>query len=480
MLVLASGEVVGEMDRPCLQDMLREAILEDSHLQPTLRFDFEEAQSLLGESLMLNVSPAEIVQQLPYTVAIDGKTLSVNEHFIADGDLGTWTGKLEQSRVMAETRELVDADLDYRQTRHYQQRARAMAAGRVRRLQHTDHDSIEKLDRYFENAVRMLRLAQRFGILQRPAPNADGMNGHFVPAETRDLWLELSESNIGIAVDAHGTLLRAGPGKHRTVVAKLLGLPSIPCELRLVHADFLKPFLHQENGDALAAVRSCVRHLQKTQASLIAEADTVSARNAESQLEQLALDVDAVQPRFVFERSQLPKEISSTLLCLAPVAAIRRRLIPPRRRLLEGTPRSFIARGSWRNFIARLDEPRIDPQRAMADGTTLEVWQNCARSAGQALVLREDAVPIVVSAEGELLLWGTADSRLDLARAQGVEQVFAEICLIHIDWLRAAIERHKCGALAAIRLGLSDMKLTPLAPFTGSHDFREIQVEQDH
>lgn len=441
-------------------EILRRAILGDSQPQPSLRFDFAEAQFLLKESLMLDVSPAEIGSQLPYNVDVNGEALKIIDYFIADGDLSAWKSDIDQSRVMAETRELIEADMDFRQTGHYQRRARALAAGKVRRLQHSDHDSIEKLDRYFENSVRMLRLAQRFGILKRPAPAVDGANGHFAPVEVRDFWLEMSESNVGVAIDADGSLLRAGPGKHRMVAAKLLGLTSIPCELRLIHATFLKPFLQRENGDAVSAVGLCARYVKERQAALIAEAETAVARAAERRLEALAADGNAVQPRFVFQRSQLPLETSSALLCLVPAGAIQRLLVPPRRRQIEATLRVFIGRGSWRNITAPLDGPLIDPLLAKADETTLEVWRKCAQSAGQALVLRADAVPLAISAEGELLLWGRADSRLDLARAQRIGHVFAEICLVHLDWLRNSMARRQCGPLAALERGLAELNIT--------------------
>lgn len=420
-----------------------------------LRIEFEAAQSLFTNCLQLEVSPGNLCRHLPYSVEVYGRPVKVTEKFIGGGDWSGWIRDSRKTRVMSEMTALIRAHLDFRQTNQYNNRVKGLATGTVLHFQRGHQDSIQKIERYFENFVRMILLAERFGIIARPISRANCLDEAFTEEDIQELWCELSESNVGVAVDANGSLLRVGPGKHRVAVADVLGLPSVPCEVRLIHSKYLRQFLVASGGNAVVATRHCIEHIRDQQTRQVEEKHQLAFADANDELRSIIRDCDA-STRFEFSRSRLPVRLGCKLLCQAATQAIRRKLIitdPP----LDGRSFPFfIGRGNWEPMICPLSSSGSVHSTMNDDRDTgmFVNWEESADRVGTALVLREDPIQLVISAAGDLLLLDDSGARLDHARSQGIGAVFAEIRIIHLDWLRQAIVQYGCSPLEAIETAL--------------------------
>ena len=98
----------------------------------------------------------------------------------------------------------------------------------------------------------------------RRRPDYDGLESASDAAKAsspvRPVLVELMESEIGIGVDADGSLVRVGPGNHRMAIARQLGLARVPVELRLFHAAWVRRQMAQGKGP-LQSITAGVRRI---------------------------------------------------------------------------------------------------------------------------------------------------------------------------------------------------------------------------
>lgn len=417
MAVSAAGP--GNTAGEGIADALARAIAMPGPGEGPMRFAFDDALDLFGGDLLIEADPAEFDRQMSYRIDPGGGTLSPSEFFVGDGDWSGWLVPLDSFRVMRELRELIAAGLDYRRTRRYAACRRAMDEGRVPHFHHANFDTPEKLDAYFVNFCRMIAAAERYGILPRPMARLDDDPGHYPTNAVRPLWLELSERNIGVAIGSDGTLVRLGPGKHRVAVAQLLALPSVPCEVRLIHADLLRRHLRDARGDALAAVRHCLAEVRQQRQPGIAAKRRHQLAEAEQPLDRALGSAAARQGNFFFPRKRVPPVIGAQLLMEAGPAMIRGSIEAP-----DGL---FLGQGDWRSRIE-----------------AFPVMEACRPPAGQVparppiSILAEPPIPVAIAADGGLLVLAAARDRLIASRTQGEARILADVSLIHVDALKRA------------------------------------------
>lgn len=195
-----------------------------------------------GERVLgLRCPPGQIALQLTDWVGCGGKIWHVNDYFLGAGD---WTPLLKPSAdtfVAREAEELYACGLDYRATRTYAVLKQAALEGRPVRRQQLLLDRQEHLDRYFEQFVNLFRSIQDQGVL----PCAKLFEGGKMSPLERD---------IGVAIGAAGEIYRLPGGQHRTAIARVLGLNSLPVEVRLVHAQWLRKVIDESGERPLLAL----------------------------------------------------------------------------------------------------------------------------------------------------------------------------------------------------------------------------------
>lgn len=193
----------------------------------------------LAGTLVIETDPRAIEFRLEHRVAEDGRVFLIRDRFLGAGN---WTPLLRNvwsSSTYKEVAEIVRADLDYKATGAY--RAALERAGGPKPVSRNfvALSSPDLVESYFRQTAELCRSIRDRGFLRR-AEQGRRIGDTLKNPRVRLPWVELGESEVGIAIGAGGEIYRFASGKHRTAVAQALGLASIPVEIRMVHATWLE------------------------------------------------------------------------------------------------------------------------------------------------------------------------------------------------------------------------------------------------
>lgn len=155
-------------------------------------------------------------------VAVNGRVRNTTDYFLGAGDWAPLIRATDDDPVRAEARQLREAGLVYTATAAYQQLAREIDRGAAPRRQGRALRTRADLDAYFRRFVRLYQAIEAHGMLPHHALDAPGLRYN-------------ADRALGIAVDADGTWHRLQGGNHRWAIAQVLGIETVPVELRLVH-----------------------------------------------------------------------------------------------------------------------------------------------------------------------------------------------------------------------------------------------------
>lgn len=181
---------------------------------------------------MLNVPPSTLQQRL-LAVGTSPVPFDFRHQFIIAGDVTAQLTPIAESELDAEMVQLFAEGMQWRQTQAYQQLIeRLHSAGSFR------HNNVrlaqpQDIDRYFERYVRLVDSIERYGYQTRAA-----LTRLHSGSMRRQWWLESGEQEVGVAIGPHGQIWRFGGGYHRTAIARLLNLATMPVMIRVVHDDW--------------------------------------------------------------------------------------------------------------------------------------------------------------------------------------------------------------------------------------------------
>ncbi|NJM29005.1 MAG: hypothetical protein HC855_01675 [Rhizobiales bacterium] len=187
---------------------------------------------------VIDVPLTSLALQLGRKVSSGGREHTLTRWFLGCGDWGPWLRKIETTPVYREVEVLLGADKHYQTSALFQKFKLHMEMGRPPIRNETLLDTAEKIEAYAEGVRRLAASISRQGVVRRSQTSLEDMAVNSGVA--RPLWVEATESEIGAAILADGTLARLGPGHHRIAAAKLKNVECVPVEIRLVHADWLK------------------------------------------------------------------------------------------------------------------------------------------------------------------------------------------------------------------------------------------------
>lgn len=211
------------------------------------------ARRALGAALVIEADPRRIDRRLRHRVETGGRTLLIRDRFLGAGDWTPLIDPLDDASTYRDAQEVVAAGLDYRRTRAYRTALERAAEGRPVERNFVALATPALVERYFARLAALVRSISEAGIVRRAEYRR--MAHLFGDLRVRMPWVELAESDVGIAVGADGAIYRFAPGKHRTAIAQALGLATMPVEVRLVHADWLA---RQMEGSGLAPVPALI------------------------------------------------------------------------------------------------------------------------------------------------------------------------------------------------------------------------------
>jgi len=241
----AHGMCASLMDEDALLDRVlrREA----TSAVPRFRIPVAYALSGLGRCLDLSLSAGAVPCVLRPIVRFNDWVDRIDSWFLGFGD---WTGicvPAWEDSIVREARALLNADFRFTETENYRLYRRRMETGRpvVRRGQRLD--TVARMNVYFTDFVALFHSIRTYGVLSHDA------TGPGPPAFR-------PQRDIGVAVDADGTLCKLPGGQHRFGIARALGIP-FPAQLRMVHRARLAALMEKTGSSPVGAVLGEIERL---------------------------------------------------------------------------------------------------------------------------------------------------------------------------------------------------------------------------
>lgn len=264
---MQQAQALGEMEeeRKSLAHGLRALMANPASWPLPFAGDYLAFHAVFGDKLVIDIAPGQVTHQFPPHRQIGGEVVKAADYVLGRGSWQPLLERLDRSVIHREVADLLASGGDYRSTPGHAALVQRLADGKpgIRNLQPLD--SLERIDCYFDDLNRLIASIRTDGYRRRP--RYDGLDS--VAAEAacslvRPIVAELTESEIGMAVDADGQLIRVGPGNHRMAIARQLGLDLVPVECRLFHVAWVRR--HMEQGRApLQAIANGVRRIAQTQ-----------------------------------------------------------------------------------------------------------------------------------------------------------------------------------------------------------------------
>ncbi len=214
-----------------------------------------------GERLTVAVSPAEVDLVMYDWVAAGGRRFHVDRFFVGGGDWSPLLDPVEDSSICREARELHEAGMDRHATHVYRRYLERARAGRPVRRNKVPLATDAAVDAYFDRFVGLFESVRRHGILRRETlsrADEEALGGIGRELPMRRLWSEWVEKEIGVAISAHGELIKLPGGQHRTAIARVLGLATIPVQVRLVHRDWWRRTIAETGLPAVPALSAAL------------------------------------------------------------------------------------------------------------------------------------------------------------------------------------------------------------------------------
>ena len=253
-------------ERKALAGSLRALLAEPASWPLPLAGDYLAFHHFFGEQLVIDVDPRPVTHQFPPHRKIGGEVMKAADHVLGRGPWQPLLEPLERSVINREVADMLACGGDFRATAAHAALMDRLKAGRpgIRNLQKLD--TPELIDSYFEDLLRLIASIRDAGYRRRPSYGGIDGAERAVAATSpvRPLIAELTESEIGMGVDADGRLVRVGPGNHRMAIARQLGLARVPVELRLFHVTWLRRRMERGHGP-LQAIAAGVRTIARKQ-----------------------------------------------------------------------------------------------------------------------------------------------------------------------------------------------------------------------
>ncbi len=182
-------------------------------------------QYYCGEQLCVPVPTGQIQYYMADWLQSDTMRFHSSDYFLASGK---WEGVLhdiERMPILDEARELIAAGWNFKATKTYCRLSQAINNGAPISRQHVVLDSEVKIAEYFHRFQSLFQSILECGLLaNRTIAQQTG-----IPADRE----------IGVAIDADGSLVKLPGGQHRFALAAALNIEVVPVEIRMVHVELL-------------------------------------------------------------------------------------------------------------------------------------------------------------------------------------------------------------------------------------------------
>lgn len=225
--------------RAVFERLLRHAVRSTGNGEMRFLVPAVVARTHFGNTLQLEIPSAWIDQRLPDWIEHAGRRYNVNDFFLGAGDWSGLTHTFMDSTVATEAIELHEHKLDFRRTGAYHAYLSRMEAGQPVMRNRVRLASPELIEAYFARFVSLFRSIETHGLMR--LADARRRTVQMSTAAGLRRWrADFAERDIGVAIGRSGEVYRLPGAQHRTAIALVLGIPRLPVEVRLVHADWLR------------------------------------------------------------------------------------------------------------------------------------------------------------------------------------------------------------------------------------------------
>jgi hypothetical protein len=219
--------------------------------------------SRMSERLMAEIPIAALRLRLVDWICWGGARLHIGTRFIGAGDWSGISSSVMDSPVVREAYEIFERGLNYRATPAYARYLERAENGNPVRRNNVLLASRDLVDAYFRRFVDLFRSIQLHGVLRRKGClRCAGLSR---PSSIRRLPTEWGEKEIGIAIGRKGQVYRLPGGQHRAAIAIVLGLETLPVQVRLVHSEWALQQWKDHDGNLSDAIASGIRYVAKSQ-----------------------------------------------------------------------------------------------------------------------------------------------------------------------------------------------------------------------
>jgi hypothetical protein len=218
------------------------------------------AMAHFGDALLVDIPTSSIHLRLPDWIGFGSTRLNTNDYFLGGGDWRGFSHAFLGSTVAREARELAEHGLDYRKTRTYANYLKRAQAGKPITRNRVILESPELIEGYFERFVTLFQSIQQHGV--RRLDEVRQWEPELArPSAIRRGFTERGEKELGVAIGETGEIYRLPGGQHRTAIAMVLGVETLPVQIRLIHAQWLRQALGATGGDFIAAIKGGIAQL---------------------------------------------------------------------------------------------------------------------------------------------------------------------------------------------------------------------------
>ncbi len=196
------------------------------------------ARRALGPSLVIDIDPSQLEQRMKHRIGTATNRVYLQDKFIGSGHWQQMLQPISASSTHRDVQDVIRAGFDYRKTDAYRHALKEANGPTPVRRNFVALKSPHLVDRYFRQVAGLCQSIREKGIRRRSDfwQIADA----FKNLDVRLPWVELVESDIGMAIGRNGEQYHFGSGKHRIAAAQALGLSVVPAEVRLVHLSWLQ------------------------------------------------------------------------------------------------------------------------------------------------------------------------------------------------------------------------------------------------
>jgi hypothetical protein len=222
------------------------------------------ARRALGNALVIDIDPQVLRHKLQVEFMEGEEVRLVRDKFLGTGDWAPLLVPLRRSSTHREVSEVVSAGFDYGETTAYREALERAGGSRPKKRNFVTLNTPERVEDYYSQTAETCRSIAERGVFRR----ADyGRRFAGFRPWVRLPWIELGELDVGVAIGAAGEIHRFASGKHRTAAAQALRLKSMPVEVRMVHAGWLKRQISETGLKPVDALLAGVSQLGLSPAS---------------------------------------------------------------------------------------------------------------------------------------------------------------------------------------------------------------------